>query len=210
MTTQEETWRPVVGYGGYYEVSDLGRVRSLDRMVRHGRGSGEAKRAGRVLRIKRQSDGRRIVILSRDGARRTMRVSTLVLEAFVGSRPPGLVACHNDGDHTRNHLDNLRWDTQSENLLDQQRHGTCVAKNRTHCPRGHLLRQPNLVASTFRKGYRTCLCCARARAAQQHAKTRGERFDFEADAHARYADIMGARCPSPLVQSSCMSAKGST
>lgn len=48
----------------------------------------------------------------------------IVLEEFVGPRPKGMVGCHNDGNPSNNHLDNLRWDTQKGNLSDRKLHGT--------------------------------------------------------------------------------------
>ena len=63
-------------------------------------------------------------VVLRDGPRNwTVKVHTLVLIAFVGPRPDGLMCCHNDGDPTNNHLDNLRWDTGSANMQDMIRHG---------------------------------------------------------------------------------------
>jgi DNA-directed RNA polymerase specialized sigma24 family protein len=60
-----------------------------------------------------------------DGVRKRRRyVHRLVLEAFVGRRPEGMVCCHNDGDPTNNRLDNLRWGTYRENEHDKLRHGT--------------------------------------------------------------------------------------
>ena len=51
-------------------------------------------------------------------------VHVLVLEAFIGPRPPKYQACHNNGDTTDNRLQNLRWDTVSNNHMDKHRHGT--------------------------------------------------------------------------------------
>lgn len=48
----------------------------------------------------------------------------MVLDAFVGPRPPGLVCCHWDGIPANNHLENLRWDTYKSNCDDMLRHGT--------------------------------------------------------------------------------------
>jgi hypothetical protein len=48
----------------------------------------------------------------------------MVAEAFMGSIPEGMVVCHNDGDPSNNHLDNLRVDTQAANLADRWEHGT--------------------------------------------------------------------------------------
>ena len=44
-----EVWRDIVDYEGYYQVSDLGRVRSVDRVVRHPRG-GDTRLKGKILR----------------------------------------------------------------------------------------------------------------------------------------------------------------
>jgi hypothetical protein len=55
---------------------------------------------------------------------RRFRVHGLVLEAFVGLCPKGLMCCHNDGNAANNHLYNLRWDTSQSNQSDRNRHGT--------------------------------------------------------------------------------------
>lgn len=191
MTTQEETWLPVVGYEGLYEVSDLGRVRSLDRFVPGSCGSLVIRR-GRVLRqeINRRT-GRPRVCLARDGAKKTRNVSTIVLLAFVGPRGEGQVCCHNDGDVANSRLDNLRWDSQSANIKDAVAHGTHPFTVRTHCPRRHPLVAPNLSAA---HPGRTCLACNRSLSARRRAELRGEPFDMQQDSDARYEAIMrGAR-----------------
>jgi NUMOD4 motif len=71
---QEERWRPVPGYAGWYEVSDLGRVYSLAR----------AATAGGLLAPQLNSRGYRIVTLSKYGRVRTVTVARLVLETFAG------------------------------------------------------------------------------------------------------------------------------
>lgn len=58
------------------------------------------------------------------GRKRQAFVQELVLEAFVGPRPSGLEACHDDNDPSNNRPGNLRWDTHQSNMLDKQRHGT--------------------------------------------------------------------------------------
>jgi hypothetical protein len=61
----------------------------------------------------------------RRGRRRFNRLAhTLVLSAFRGPRPPGMEACHNDGNRANNCLSNLRWDTRKANHADAIRHGT--------------------------------------------------------------------------------------
>ena len=50
-----------------------------------------------------------------------LKVHRVVLGAFVGPCPPGMVACHNDDNRLNNHLANLRWDTQKANMEDMAR-----------------------------------------------------------------------------------------
>src|SRR3954454_19962452 len=67
--------------------------------------------------------GHLAVNLHRDGRKSRRYIHRLVLEAFVGPRPPRLVCCHWDGDPANNRLENLRWDTQKSNCDDMLRHG---------------------------------------------------------------------------------------
>jgi hypothetical protein len=57
-------------------------------------------------------------------------VHHLVLEAFVGSRPPGTECCHNDDDPANNRLSNLRWDTHLANMGDMKRRGRSLSGTR--------------------------------------------------------------------------------
>lgn len=125
-----ERWVFVTGYAERYEVSDAGRVRSLDFPDTLGR-----PHRGRIL--KQTKDDYPHVNLYKDGKKRTLIVSHLVAEAFLGSRPPGLNVCHNDGDPRNNNWWNLRWDTQSSNILDKHKHGTDWQLNKKKCPAGH-------------------------------------------------------------------------
>lgn len=121
----QEIWRSVVGYAGLYEVSNLGRVRSLDRFVRAGRGGPLALRKirGRLLsvRLVRVNDAlqRRyaMVDLYKENQETQSYVHTLVLEAFVGRRPAGYVCNHKDGNSENSVVENLEWVTQSDNIL---------------------------------------------------------------------------------------------
>ena len=113
-----ETWKAITGFDGFYEVSDLGRVRSLVRRTCRGR------RGGKFL--KPQACGKYFVVtLHRIGIKRTEYLHTLVLEAFVGPRPQGYDACHHPDPNPANcRLDNLRWDTRQANRHDTSVHGT--------------------------------------------------------------------------------------
>ena len=118
-----EQWRPVPGYVGFYEVSDLGRVRSLDRTVLHPSGGPKAHR-GRIIQQSKKGEACPGVCLSKFGKVTRYSVGTLVLLSFVGPRTEGMQVCHfPDADTKNNRLDNLRWGTAAENAEDREKHG---------------------------------------------------------------------------------------
>jgi hypothetical protein len=152
MNATHEEWRPAVGFEGYYEVSSLGRARSVSRLV-----AGPRKRVvGRVLSPKRHRRGHHRYQFHVEGRARYVQAHRLVLEAFVGPCPPGMEACHNNGDPSDNRVTNLRWDTRSNNTLDAVRHGTQRQARKTHCPQGHLYDQVDLNGDKPCRRCRTC------------------------------------------------------
>lgn len=156
----EEFWVPVLEYEGLYEVSNLGRVRSLSRTVVSIRGT-IRNVTGRVLASPCNNAGYPQVVLYRFGRRKQFGVHVLVAIAFHGERPEGMFACHNDGNSNNNIPENIRWDTPSGNQLDRILHGTNHEINKTHCPRGHAYIGKNLI--TTRKGHRQCRECKKYR-----------------------------------------------
>lgn len=119
MLFTDEIWRPVPGSEGAYEVSSMGRVRN---------------QAGRLLSqsIRKRGVPYRTVLLrsALGGVRRT--VHGLVLHAFKGQRPVGLIARHLNGDASNNRDDNLNWGTVAENVADRAAHVTENAGERNH------------------------------------------------------------------------------
>lgn len=117
-----ENWKAVPGYQGQYEVSDLGNVRSLDRILTNGH-----RRLGRVLRTNRHHTNDYLSVqLCRGQENFRCGVHRLVLEAFIGPPPQGYQAAHNNGIRTDNRLSNLRWDSIAANHADKERHGTKI------------------------------------------------------------------------------------
>jgi len=111
-----EEWRPVVGYEGLYEVSNLGRVRSVDRYVRSPNTlSGQRRERGRTLRSRQDKDGYLSITLSKDGHAKTFRVHRMVLTSFYGACPDDHVTNHRDGNRQNNAVSNLEWVTQQQN-----------------------------------------------------------------------------------------------
>lgn len=148
-----ETWLPIPGYEGAYEVSNQGRVRSLDRLDAGGR-----RRTGKLRSLTRQPSGHFTVALRVNRVRQTFLVHHLVLLAFIGPRPDGMEGCHWDDNPANNHLANLRWDTRSANVRDSVRNGTHHMARVTHCPQGHAYTPENtyLYPPTGRRACREC------------------------------------------------------
>jgi len=106
-----ETWRPVPG-AGYYEASDQGRIRSVDRTI------GARFYRGVVLKPREDGDGYLVVNITYDGGdrRHGVAVARLVLLTHAPEGyEPGLEACHGPGGRKDNRLGNLRWDTKDAN-----------------------------------------------------------------------------------------------
>lgn len=185
---EQEEWRPIPSWCGDYEASDLGRIRSVDRVLARadtGRGT-LYRKPGRILKSGVDPDGHTRVVLCRDQKMFTRKVHRLVLEAFVGPCPDGMECCHNNGDPADNRLDNLRWDTLSSNAYDRVEHGVHNMARRDRCNHGHLFAGANLTTSN---GYRSCRACRQARVAQRRGGRSRDWFLAEAD--RRYALIMG-------------------
>lgn len=114
-----ERWLPVLGYEGLYEVSDRGSVRALERID-------SLKRTwpAKVMALHTKEDGHlRVGLRHPGGKQRHHFVHKLVLEAFVGPRPSGMVTRHLNGDPADNSVENICWGTHVDNMADQRRLG---------------------------------------------------------------------------------------
>ena len=93
---KKEFWKDIPGYESEYQVSNKGNVKSLARYVKCGyKGKGTPG----------------------------IPVYQLVMKAFMGPTPEGLEILHIDGDSANNHLNNLRFGTRTENILDVYKNG---------------------------------------------------------------------------------------
>lgn len=135
-----EEWKDIPGWP-LHQASSLGRIKSKARWVRRfntkRNASADMWRPERIIRLqklKRADDSKVCALcvrLSRHGAgtAESVYVHHLVLLAFVGPRPDGLICCHNNGDPTDNRPSNLRWDTHASNSADAIKHGTAHKPN---------------------------------------------------------------------------------
>jgi len=117
-----ETWKSIPGHSGY-EVSDKGRVRSIDREVVRTFASGDYSsiRPGRVLKPGLARNGYLSVVLGRSVG--TKFVHHLVALTFIGPREAATEVCHVNGVKTDNRPENLYYGSRSQNNVDITKHG---------------------------------------------------------------------------------------
>lgn len=123
----EEVWKDIKGYEGLYQVSNMGRVRSLDRYVNHNYVNKKLIKS-KIRKFSTDKDGYKGVTLCKDGIQKTYKVHRLVAEAFLQNPNNLPFINHKDEDKTNNRVDNLEWCTHSYNI----NYGTRNKKVSTH------------------------------------------------------------------------------
>lgn len=121
MTSSPEVWKDIPGYEGAYQASTLGRIRSVDRVrTSRNRYTGlpyERRFKGQILRPGQFcKSGHVSVVLGRGTAGKP--VHQLIMQTFVGPCPKGMEVLHKNGNPKDNRLENLRYGTRRENILD--------------------------------------------------------------------------------------------
>jgi len=110
-----EIWKPIKGYEGLYEVSNMGRVKSLARMVKHPAG-GLLFKKEKILSFGRLNNFYPGVALCKNGIPKSTKVHKLVTEAFIGDIPPGFEVNHKNGIKTDSNADNLEIVLPKKNI----------------------------------------------------------------------------------------------
>lgn len=153
----EEKWRSVVGYEDSYEVSSLGRVRSLDRIDARGH-----HRLGRLmtptLTGKKNCEHYRVTF-HLNSKRETIYLHRVVAEAFIPN-PEGLpFVLHWDDNPANNRVENLHWGTHADNMREMSERGRHVSVNatKTECRYGHPFDEEN--TKRRKDGSRDCRTC---------------------------------------------------
>lgn len=114
--SEAEIWKDIEGYEGLYQVSNKGRVKSMDRYADN---NGTLQfRPERILKQNIQKAGRNkrcAVALSKNAKIKMVRVHRLVAKAFIPNPENKPFIDHIDTDSTNNNVENLRWVTAKEN-----------------------------------------------------------------------------------------------
>ena len=114
LSNEIEVWKDVKNYEGYYIVSSMGKVKSLDRIVL-GKNGASCFRCGKLKSSVTNGGGYLQVLLSKNNKLKSCRIHRLVAEAFIPN--PDNLPCidHINTIRTDNRVSNLRWVTQKEN-----------------------------------------------------------------------------------------------
>lgn len=112
----EEIWKPIVDYEGLYEVSNFGRVRSLDRIILRKDGRTQTHK-GRMMRQAPSTCCHYLITdLCKNGKRKHVLTHILVAKAFFGDYGKDLEVNHKDGNVLNNYIENLEVITHFENI----------------------------------------------------------------------------------------------
>ena len=154
-----EEWRIIDGYPDYY-VSNHGRIKSFKKN----------KKDGYILKFMTTNFGHFLVdLFDVNHKSKKLLVHQLVLRAFIGLKPIGLVCNHKDGNKANNSIENLEYCTQGENNQHALDTGLRVQPKgqehwqgkKTHCKNGHEFTKEN---TYFWKNHRICRRCSADRA----------------------------------------------
>lgn len=123
-----EQWRDIEGYEGLYQVSNEGRVRSLDKIVSSKCGS-KSLRKGKIMKPHIADNGYLRVILQNNGVIKNYPLHYLVIKTFIGEKPEGMQINHKDENKLNNSVENLEYCTPKYNCNYGNRNRVLSYKN---------------------------------------------------------------------------------
>lgn len=112
----EEIWRDVVGYEELYEVSNRGRVRSVDKSISYSNGPTRVLK-GKVMSLSKSIKGYDIATLTKEKKKKTYHVHRLVAEAFINNSANFKQVNHIDENKNNNNVENLEWCSNEYNAI---------------------------------------------------------------------------------------------
>ena len=113
-----EVWKEIIGYEGFYDVSNYGSVRKSD---------------GLIMKSRKEHDGYYRVGLSKKGIRKFHKIARLVAKSFIENPENKPEVNHKNGVKTDDILSNLEWATKSENMKHADRNGLRKMQRGSKC-----------------------------------------------------------------------------
>ena len=120
IENKNEIWKPIIGYEGYYEISNYGRVKSLSRPVYKKDGSFHRYKKETIKCPKLTTDGYLAITLSVNGDNKTFLIHRLVASAFIDKPDKNneeLEVNHKDLNRRNNYYENLEWISHKDNVV---------------------------------------------------------------------------------------------
>lgn len=131
MAKQKEIWLPITGYEGYYEISNIGNVRSINRWVKDRRGRKMVRGKDKLAII--GNNGYYSVSLYKFGEGKTYLVHRLIAIHFIPNPNNKPFINHKDSNKLNNSIDNLEWCTNQENIIHASQNGKIGGDNHYAC-----------------------------------------------------------------------------
>ena len=128
-----EMWREIENYENIYQVSNLGKIRSLDREITYKYKENDirsAKLKGRNIKISKDNNGYAITCLTKNTKGKTHKIHRLVAKAFISNPEKKKCVNHKNGIKNDNRVENLEWCTHSENSIHSYKIGTSTSKHK--------------------------------------------------------------------------------
>mgnify|MGYP003404826262 FL=1 len=149
---KSEIWESVIGFEGIYEVSNLGRVKSVNRIL-YKSDDKIQKRKEKFMKAKLKGNGYFQFCLSKNGIKKYISTHRLISLAFIPNPKNKTQVNHKNGIKTDNRIENLEWVTHSENAL----HSSIILGNK---PSNKIVTRENvfeILSTTKKHGYRIML-----------------------------------------------------
>jgi len=135
-----EIWKNIEGYEGLYQISNLGRVKSLERYLGHNHGGLKLKKE-LILKNWLSSTGYYIISLSKNNFSKKFFIHRLLCENFIKNPERKREVNHRNGIKTDNTLKNLEWVTSSENTIHSYKTGLQISIKGEKCKLSKLTKE---------------------------------------------------------------------
>ena len=117
-----EIWKDIKGYEGYYQISNCGRVKSLERTA-IAKCNSIRRVPEKILSICNDKDGYNIITLTKNSKKKTFKIHRLISQYFIRNPKNKPEVNHKDGNKQNNNINNLEWATESENTTHAHKIG---------------------------------------------------------------------------------------